>query len=106
MARATGTQKKSEKGEAQGPKLPPETSPAGLVIGCHVGEPAEFGRNMARVAGKSQRILFDFMQRQAGRSPFQPLDPLNISGAFYALMQNMAANPGQILDAQFALWKD
>jgi polyhydroxyalkanoate synthase len=86
--------------------VPPEAAPAGLMNGYSVGDPAEFGRNMARVATKSQRLLFDFFQRQAHRSPYESLDPLNISGAFYALMQQMAAHPSQIIDAQFALWKD
>jgi polyhydroxyalkanoate synthase len=106
MARTTDTREKPEKGEAKRPKLPPpDTSPAPMN-GYQVGDPAEFGRNMARVATKSQRLLFEFLQRQAGRSRYEPLDPLNISGAFYALMQQMAAHPAQILDAQFALWKD
>jgi polyhydroxyalkanoate synthase len=68
-------------------------------------DPAEFGRNMARVADKSQKLISDFFNRQkaAGKDV---TDPLNIGGAFYTLFKQMAANPGKIVEAQFGLWKD
>ncbi|HYM18139.1 MAG TPA: class I poly(R)-hydroxyalkanoic acid synthase, partial [Micropepsaceae bacterium] len=105
MARTTDARTKAEK-EAKGPKPPPDMAPPAPMNGYHVGDPTEFGRNMARVATKSQRLLFEFLQRQAARGSHEPFDPLNISGAFMALMKQMAANPRLILEAQFTLWKD
>jgi polyhydroxyalkanoate synthase len=66
----------------------------------------EFGRNMARVAVKSQHLLSEFLQRQADRVGSDPIDPLNVTGAYFALLRSMAANPGQIFTAQLALWRD
>src|SRR5262249_8759437 len=39
-----------------------------------------FGRNMARVAMKSQHLLSEFLQRQAERVGSDPIDPLNVTG--------------------------
>jgi polyhydroxyalkanoate synthase len=71
-----------------------------------IDDPSLFGRNMALVASKSQKLISDFMTRQAERFGHEPMDPLNVSGAFLELFKRMAANPGQILNAQFGLWKD
>ena len=69
-----------------------------------MGDPGEFGRNMARVASKSQHLLSEFMKRQAENGN-QPLDPLNISGAFLSLFKEMAAHPERMMAAQFDLWR-
>lgn len=67
-------------------------------------DPAEFGRNMARVADKSRKLLSEFLSRQKAAGDIS--DPLNIGGAFYTLFKQMAANPGKIVEAQIGLWKD
>ena len=70
-----------------------------------MGDAAEFGRNMARVATRSRDLVSAFVKSQAGRADHE-LDPLNIAGACYALFKHMAANPGRVLNAQFGFWKD
>ncbi len=71
-----------------------------------VGDAAEFGRNMAKVATRSRDLLSAFVKSQTGRTGREPLDPLNITGAYYSLFKDMAANPGRVLNAQFGFWKD
>lgn len=115
MARKTGAKAAKAKNgggaAAETPKSGPEApkpGPAGAEPSreYRLNDPAEFGRNMAHVAAKSQKLLSDFMQRQTGRFGREPLDPLNIGGAFFSLFKQMATNPGKMVEAQFGLWKD
>jgi polyhydroxyalkanoate synthase len=71
-----------------------------------VTDPSQFARNMIHVAAQSQRLLADFIKRQAQRAGHEPFDPLNLTGAFTALLKGMAQNPAAIVDAQFQLWRD
>ena len=71
-----------------------------------IGDPGEFARNMVRVGIQSQRLLTDFMKRQAGKSDSQPADPLNLGGAFMDLLRGMVADPAVVMEAQFQLWRD
>lgn len=70
-----------------------------------MNDPEAFGRNMAHVAAKSQRLMASFLRRQALTSG-DTVDPLNIAGAFYSLLRKMAADPGKIIESQFEFWKD
>src|SRR5580692_7580883 len=70
-------------------------------------DPGEFARNMMRVGQQSQKLLTDFARRQAEKiGSHEPLDPLNIMGAFMELSRAMAAHPTVLVDASFALWRD
>jgi len=91
--------KETSKGAAPEAKEAPKESPYTLH------DPAAFGLNMAQVAAQSQKLISDFISRQAKASG-DPVDPLNIGGAFYALFKQMAANPQKLMEAQFGLWKD
>jgi len=88
-----------------GPAPPPEPSPP-EANAHHIGDAAEFGRNMAKVATRSRDLLSAFVKSQAGRTGREPLDPLNVTGAYYSLFRDMAANPGRVLNAQLGFWKD
>ncbi|MEI9886817.1 MAG: class I poly(R)-hydroxyalkanoic acid synthase [Rhizomicrobium sp.] len=70
-----------------------------------LGDAGEFARNMIRVGQQSQKLLADFLKRQAGAGK-EPLDPLNITAPFMTLIKAMSANPTAIVDAQFQLWRD
>ncbi len=83
------------------PELPPEEERA-----YRVGDAAEFGRNMARVAVRSRDLISAFVKAQAARSGREPLDPLNITGAYYSLLKDMAANPARVIEAQLGFWRD
>ncbi|HEY0105270.1 MAG TPA: class I poly(R)-hydroxyalkanoic acid synthase [Rhizomicrobium sp.] len=70
-----------------------------------IGDPGEFARNMMRVGQQSQKLLADFLRRQAGATK-EPFDPLNLAAPFLALAKAMTANPGAIVDAQVQLWRE
>jgi polyhydroxyalkanoate synthase len=61
---------------------------------------------MVRVGIQSQQLLTDFMRRQADKFGKEPVDPLNLFGAFSDLLRGMVADPAPIMEAQFALWRD
>ncbi|MBV9332228.1 MAG: class I poly(R)-hydroxyalkanoic acid synthase, partial [Alphaproteobacteria bacterium] len=71
-----------------------------------LADPTRFAQNMVRVGMQSQKLMADFVKRRAARTGSEPLDPLNLAGTFSALLRAMAENPGQIVEAQFALWRD
>ena len=71
-----------------------------------IGDPGEFARNMVRVGVQSQHLLANFMKRQAEKFGKEPLDPLNLMGAFTELLRGMVADPTPIMEAQFDLWRD
>ena len=121
MARQAGKKKRMEENtgtspefvKAASPKPEPDPAPAAgkaspktAEAGYRLTDANAFGRNMARVAVKSQQLLSEFLQRQADRVGSEPIDPLNMTGAYFALLRHMAANPGQIFTAQLELWRD
>ncbi len=66
---------------------------------------AEFlGRSMADIAARSQRLVNDWLKRQASEGV--TLDPLNIGGAFLEMTAKLLANPAQLVQAQMGLWRD
>ena len=90
-------------------RKPPEgtgAAPETAAQGYKIGDPGEFARNMVRVGIQSQRLLTDFMKRQASRAGQEPFDPLNITGTFTELLRGMVADPAAVMEAQFDLWRD
>ena len=67
-------------------------------------DPAIVSRTMADVAERGQRIVSDFLKRQAG-SPADP-DPLKIGHAFLEMTTRMMANPARLVQAQIGFWHD
>ncbi len=66
----------------------------------------KFSNNMTEVAEKSQRLISEFMARQAeGGSPGID-DPLHIGETFLEMTQQMLAHPEKLANAQMALWQD
>jgi polyhydroxyalkanoate synthase len=94
---ATSTEPKAES---------PTQSPAEPAGTYKIGDPGEFARNMVRVGIQSQRLLSDFFKRQREKTGNEPLDPLNISGAFMELLRGMVADPAVVMEAQFDLWRN
>ena len=60
---------------------------------------------MAEIAQRSQRLVKDFLERQAANGPPE-FDPLNVGGAFMEMTTRMMANPLHVIDANIGLWKD
>ncbi len=66
---------------------------------------AEFvGRTMADIAVRSQRLVNDWLKRQAQEGV--SLDPLNVGGAFLEMTAKLLANPTVLMQAQMGLWRD
>jgi len=79
-------------------------TPGGPPTDYRLPDPHLVSRTMAEVAERSQRIVADFLKRQAegGTNP----DPLNIGGAFMEMTSKLMANPAQLMEAQFGFWQD
>ncbi|MFZ0692901.1 MAG: alpha/beta fold hydrolase, partial [Alphaproteobacteria bacterium] len=69
-------------------------------------ESVEISKAMATIAERTQRIVSNFLERQAGNGAFTNLDPLNIGNAFMELTARMMSDPAQIVRAQISLWED
>ncbi len=67
-------------------------------------DPAQFARSMSDVAGRSQRLVNDWLKRQAKEG--LSLDPLNVGGAFLEMTAKLMANPAQLVQAQLGYWQD
>ena len=60
---------------------------------------------MAEVAERSQRIVGEWLKRQATGGPSSP-DPLNIGAAFMEMTARLMADPARLMQAQFGFWQD
>jgi polyhydroxyalkanoate synthase len=68
-------------------------------------DPNLVSRTMADVAERGQRIVADFLKRQAESSPGAP-DPLGIGNAFMEMTTRLMANPARLMQAQIGFWQD
>ena len=62
------------------------------------------GRSMTDIAARSQRIVTDWLQRQAREGV--DLDPLNVGSAFVEMTAKLLSNPSKLMEAHFGLWRD
>jgi polyhydroxyalkanoate synthase subunit PhaC len=87
------------------PTQPPSSQQASQQApGFRLPDPAVIGRSMADIAERSQRIVADWLKRQAqeGANP----DPLNIANAFMEMTAKLMANPARLMQAQMGFWQD
>ena len=85
------------------PKSP--RSPKTPEDSYELNDPAEFGRNMVRVAMQSQKALGEYLEGRQKHNGEDAPDPLNVGHAFNELLQHMASDPAKLMQAQFELWK-
>jgi polyhydroxyalkanoate synthase len=71
-------------------------------------DPTEVSKTLAEVAEKSQRVVQEFLERQAGpqEDAYSVLDPFVIGEAFQELAQKLMADPTKLWEAQLGLWQD
>ena len=74
------------------------------TTGFKLPDPAEIGRSMADIAERSQRLVSDWLKRQASEE--HPVDPLNIASAFMEMTARLMANPAGLVAAQLGFWQD
>ena len=74
------------------------------TTGFKLPDPAEIGRSMADIAERSQRIVGEWLKRQATEE--HAPDPLNIASAFMEMTARLIANPARLVAAQLGFWQD
>jgi polyhydroxyalkanoate synthase subunit PhaC len=73
--------------------------------GFRMPDPGLVSRTMAEVAERGQRIVADFLKRQA-EGGGSPADPLNIGGAFLDMTTRLMSQPQRLVQAQLGFWQD
>ncbi len=68
-------------------------------------DPAAWSESMAKIAEQSQRLVSDFLSRNADDMGTQT-DPLNIGRAFMEMTSRMMSDPQKLVQAQISLWQD
>jgi polyhydroxyalkanoate synthase len=70
-------------------------------------DPVELSRAMTRIAERSQRLVTEFLSRQASEKsgPSNP-DPMGIGQAFLEMTARMMVDPSKLMKAQMTLWQD
>ena len=69
-------------------------------------DPAELSKAMTSIAERSQRIVTDFLTRQASDPNFGSADPLNIGNAFLEMTAKLMSDPAKMVEANLNLWQD
>ncbi|MXP65749.1 class I poly(R)-hydroxyalkanoic acid synthase [Roseomonas sp. M0104] len=72
-------------------------------------DPNLVSRTMADVAERGQRIVADFLKRQAQTGPDGSpagADPMQIGTAFMDMAARLMANPARLVEAQLGFWQD
>ncbi|MBC7951643.1 MAG: class I poly(R)-hydroxyalkanoic acid synthase [Rhodospirillaceae bacterium] len=67
---------------------------------------AELSKAMTNIAERSQRIVADFLNRQAADPAAPNLDPLNIGNAFLEMTAKIMSDPTKLVEANLHLWQD
>ncbi|MBX9633566.1 MAG: class I poly(R)-hydroxyalkanoic acid synthase, partial [Magnetospirillum sp.] len=69
-------------------------------------DPAELSKAMTNIAERSQRIVAEFLNRQAADPAAPNFDPLNIGNAFLEMTAKIMADPTKLVEANLHLWQD
>ncbi len=84
---------------------PAAAVPAALqASGFKMPDPSVVSRSMADVAERSQRLVGEWLKRQARQD--HSADPLNIGRAFLEMTARLMANPARLMQAQMGFWQD
>lgn len=72
-------------------------------------DPAEVSKAMANIAERSQRLVSEFLARQADhpdQAAAPDFDPLHIGKAFFEMTSRLMSDPARLVEAQVSLWQD
>ena len=69
-------------------------------------DPKEVSAAMSKIAERSQKLVQDFLSRQASEPTFSMGDPMNVGAAFFEMTSRLMANPAKLIEAQMSLWAD
>ena len=78
------------------------------TAGFKLPDPDVVSRSMADIAERSQRLVTEWLARQApgGEAASASPDPLNIGGAFLEMTARLMANPARMMAAGLGFWQD
>jgi len=71
-----------------------------------VPDPVEMSQSIASIAERSQRLVTEFLTKQAASSSTADVDPLNMGNAFMEMTTRMMTNPAQMMESSMTLWQD
>jgi polyhydroxyalkanoate synthase len=74
--------------------------------GTHQLDTAEMARSLAEVAEGGQRVIAEFIERNALDTPINNPDPLNIGTAFVEMTAKLISDPQKLVQANFSLWQN
>nr|CAB65395.1 PHA synthase [Rhodospirillum rubrum] len=69
-------------------------------------DPARIDKTMADIAERSQKLVTDFITRQATSPTGGMDDPMNIGQAFLDMTRQMMSHPERLVEAQMTMWQD
>ncbi len=71
-------------------------------------DPAELSRNLVKIAERSNKLVTDFLKRQAteGGAAAGPTDPFNVGAAFLEMTRQMMTQPAKLVEANLRLWQE
>jgi polyhydroxyalkanoate synthase subunit PhaC len=67
---------------------------------------ADLQQSMTTIAERSQRLVTEFLAKQASGGSAADVDPLNVGNAFMEMTAQMMANPAQMMESSLNLWQD
>lgn len=82
------------------------SKPAYDIPGLDGSDGQELAKNLAEISIKYHELITRFVAQQSQGTQMPEIDPHHVSDAFAELGEKMMANPSQIIEAQFDLWKD
>ena len=68
-------------------------------------DPIALSKSVTKIAEQSQRLVNDFLQRQAQDGTLRFEDSSQLGRAFLEMTSLMLSQPGKLVEAQMALWK-
>ena len=74
--------------------------------GDSIPDAADLSQKMAEIARQSQRLVADFIQRQAPENGVGLANTLGIGIAFLEMTARMLSDPSRLVQAQLSLWND
>ena len=82
-------------------------TPTAAVPAFKLPDPEVMSRTMADVAERSQRLVGDWLKRQAaGETADSSADAMSIGRAFMEMTTKLMADPAALLKAQIGFWQD
>ena len=82
-------------------------TPTAAVPAFKLPDPEVMSRTMADVAERSQRLVGDWLKRQAaGETADSSADTMSIGRAFMEMTTKLMADPAALLKAQIGFWQD